>query len=206
MDPKDTAAILNAVADVVHLVRDAKAAVRSNDGLNSEVYLKFFRKIEKAFTQTSIEMKWAQFTTHLDPDTMARLEMVADLLSREIGEPIPAADDLSDLLARTNALIDVTIAASIPQQLKSAILDGLESIRNAIRSFRVRGMAGLVESLGRAASAAVIHESAFAAHRDEDVVKEYLEVLGRLNQIVATAYNLGTFILPAVQKLLSAGS
>jgi hypothetical protein len=206
LNPKNTAALLNAVAEVIHLVRDAKAKVRSVDATNKQLYLKVFGPIEKAFAQANLEMKWSQFLNHLDQGTMARLEMVADILGREIPDPVAEVGDLSDLLDRTNALIDAAIAASIPQQLKTAILESLESIRNSIRSYRMRGFDGLVDTLVRTANSVAANESVFSAYRDDDVVKRFFEVVGILNQIVAGASNVGTYVLPSVQRLLTPGS
>jgi hypothetical protein len=126
IDEKDTAALLGAIADIIYLVRDAKAAVQSVGDLNSDVYLKSFKPIEGALARATLEIRWDQFSKHIDESTMARLEVVADILSKQRPEPMPNSDDLAEVSHRIDELFDITVAASLPQQLKSAIQENLD--------------------------------------------------------------------------------
>jgi hypothetical protein len=206
IDEKDTPGLLGAIAELIHLVRDTKVIVKSADGLNADVYLKLFTPIENAFAHCRLVGKWDQFTNHIDSDTLARLEILSHSLAITIPEPVPDADILAKLLEDVENLLSQTIAADLPQQLKTAIIDNLEVIRNAIRSFRIRGIAGLVESLLRSANSVVINSAVINGESQYHEVKQFLRILRRLNEIVGAASNAKAVLLPAVQYLLSGGS
>ena len=189
VDATNTTAVLEVHTDLLRLIADARAAVASLDDVDGPLYMRPFDQIEKAFANANLEIKWKQLRDQIDDTTMARLELVAETLGRMAPERLADEDELVALQAEVEALYESVVASKLEQQLKSVVLEALDSILRAVRTYEIFGIRGLVDALTRSAGIVLQHEAELRAKSDNENIERFFTVLGRLNEIVALATN-----------------
>jgi hypothetical protein len=173
----DHAAILFGIAETIILVREAKEAISRLEGVNTELYLKPFPQIERVFSNSNLDRPWNSARSPLDAATMYGLQIGSDAVSRVAPEPALTPDDLTAIQEKVDALYDQVIAADLPQQLRSIVLERLDEIRRALKNYLLWGTKGLARAVERAAGAAWVNSELFRAAADNETVMEFFRLL-----------------------------
>ncbi len=206
IDPTDISTILLNISELINLIHLTKNAIQKIDGINHEIYLKPFTKLEGAFASTNFEIGWSSFRGQLDDATMVALQFCSDTLSRQISENEISKEELDALLKEVNELLSMIIKSNLPEEIKSFLIDNLENIRRAIITYRIRGALSLKYVLES-------NIGSFYFHREQidKVIKSgdgatifpvFFRVVDKLNKLVSFAINTKKLASPMINLLL----
>lgn len=206
VESTDTAAILQIVADLILLTADAKEAVEALDDVDHVIYLKPFARIEQVFATANLETNWKSVRDRLDEPTMVGLQFCADTLSRLHQEAVVEQEELDSLLALVDEAFREVMASSLSAELKKVIMQSLEEIRRAVRTYQIWGLDGLKRALATGVGGIFLNKDDFERNKKQSSVKRFLSALGKLNQVVILALNTQDLLGPALQTLLPPSS
>lgn len=205
VEPKDTANLLYMYAQLIQLIRTAKDAVEQVDDVDHSIYLKPFSKLERVFAKANLEGGWQGTRNEIDDATVVALQFCADMLSRERGEGEIDEELLTELSEGVSELLEMVMASDLPDSLRIVLVENLEAVRRAILEYRLRGAEGLRRALETAIGSLIRHSEEMKKYKEKPSVKRYIEILGRLNEVVAVGLKTRELLAPVVKYFLSPG-
>jgi len=130
------------------MLDDAENTIKLNPRLNHGIYLSCFPQIRTVFSPLHLQANRENIAVpHLTAEVMARLEFCSEALRDDWSEVDLEPDELVELAAELNTLIEKVAASEIATALRKALLEALESARIAISLYRVYGAKGLRRNL-----------------------------------------------------------
>src|SRR5690606_37844735 len=141
----------------------------------------------------------------LDEATMVALRFCADTLSRERGEGEVDSDTLAELSTEVSSLLEKVLASEVPDELKVILSEGLEVVRRALLEYRLRGADGLRRALETVIGSLIRHSAEVKKNQGKKTVREYLEFLARLNDVVALSLKTKQLLAPVVNYFIGSG-
>jgi len=199
---EDTVERLHFVAHLLALLRQAKLDVQALPGVNTQIYLKPFSKLERAFSSMNLDASWNNFTSHLDDATMVALEFCADTLSNNRPEPIIDAETLKSLQADVESLIEKITLSDLLPETKLLFLKNLENIRLAILEYRINGSVGLSQSLDLSLGSILRNKDKIDQVGDQEIFPAFFRIMFKINQLVTYANNAKQLLEPIVKHFL----
>jgi hypothetical protein len=206
--PEDTGLLLQMLADFIDVLRQAKVDLERLDDINHDLYLKPLKRVEQMLSHINLEAAWQHGKSFLDDTTMYGLQIAADKLSRVSGYSHVDNKDVDALRAELDELLSKALNAALPAELKALFLRNLESLRQALLAYRIRGIEGLHQEIERSYGSLSLHRDQIkeAAAKDassRDLWKSFFDVIDRLNKLVTFAKNAGELAAPALPPLLN---
>jgi hypothetical protein len=203
---EDIPSLFQALADVQRLVANTRREIESASDLDQNLLLENFSKIEQFVAITNLEAQTAQQESqYLDVITMRDLKHTAIQLSRSSAEEAVSDEELAELSAEIDALVDSARKANIDSELRAVLLEMLESIRHAISRYRVRGAEAFREALVTCLGEMSIFRETLKTHRDQPLVGRFASVLHRTMQFANRANKLLDLVLKAHEMVALIG-
>lgn len=197
--------ILYKVAELIQLVKNTKKTIEQLENVQHEIYLAPFKKIETLLAMGNLEAPWENFVKYLDEATMVALRFCADTLSHQRGEQLIEEDKLLELKVEVERLSEKVLSSELPDILKHSFVENLDKIRKAINDYRIWGIDRLLKSLDLGVGSVFRHGEIIKEERDNEHVKKYFDILGRLNQLVSFAHNTKHLLSPVITYILGNG-
>jgi len=147
VEPADVGEILYRVADVIHLVHDAKkivlTAVRDR---NEELHLKAFNRLENSLSQVNLAATSQSMIVEVNA-SLEGLRFSVDLLSHlDLTSEIDS-ELLASLQSDVESLIDDVVNSDLAQAAKALLTNRLEALRQAILGIRLYGIGHSEEAI-----------------------------------------------------------
>lgn len=204
IDRKDLVSLYRALIDLHTLFDTARRSVEHLEDVNRDYYLKPFDNIEKVITDCDLNQPWGRQKKLLDDITMLTLELASNTVSAEAGKAAISEEDLKELQAETESLLEKVLKTDFSsEELKAVLIEHLESIRRAILAYRVSGTEGLRRAVAGALGALFLHREDVnrAAQQDEEktgIFRRFVSLLADISQIASFGVTIGqlTGLLP----------
>ncbi|KAF0221139.1 MAG: hypothetical protein FD174_637 [Geobacteraceae bacterium] len=168
------------------LVDDVKSRISSLDDVNVELHLSRFPQIEVVVKATNYDVPWDSYKPHLSDGVMLNLAYCAETLSRYDETPIEE-NDLLDLKKDIDELFEKILKAPLDGQLKTVILDLLESIRRSISEYKIRGADGMRKTLAYCMGMIVQNTQLFEKEASKEEVGRFGKIVSRFTTIIELA-------------------
>ena len=203
IEPNDTGTLLKMVADLIDLVRETKASIQRLEGVNQELHLRPFIKIEALLSQLNLDAGWEHWKNQIDETTLYGLQFSADKLSRISGFTHIPNDELADIRSKIDDLFNTATDSTLPHDLKLLLLRNLDAIRLAFVAYRVRGIEGLQEEIERSVGSVLLRQEEIKASKPEErrVWQSFFTLVEQLNKLVTLARNSKELAAPVMQAL-----
>ncbi|WP_428354144.1 hypothetical protein [Methyloprofundus sp.] len=146
------------VVELYKLSQEIQSLIKMNNGLNHQLYLSSFVRIDKAFFPLNLASNWSSVKPHLTEEALTRLQFCAEELSSFYSEETISEDDLKDIIDKTDELFNSLYQCSLPDTLRLTLLEEVERIRNAINMYKIKGAKGLKEALQGTIGAVVANQ------------------------------------------------
>lgn len=187
IDASDLESLLYVHADIIQLVKEVKEDIRSLEDVDQELYLTHVNKIEQGLHSTHYFGAWNTFKPYIDEPTIVGLRFVADTLSNRIGEEVIPQKMLKELLKDVNELQESVLKNGLPDSLRDLIVSGLEDIRRAILTYKLKGAKGLKKALEQSAGSLFTNYSLVKEHINKKPTKDFMGILDKAQKIVVFA-------------------
>jgi len=185
------------------LVEEFPKRIKSIEGLNTDLLLRRYNKVEQATQINNLSASWNNYRQHLDEATMTNLAFCAEELSRyENVRPIDQ-ETLVNFDREVNELINkIQAEESLDPILKTILLDQLTIILRSIQEYRIRGAKGLRESLAYFYGMFFFNHKLFAKEKERDIIKETLGWVWKVTNVTLSAYKLVEIAYDGLKQLL----
>jgi len=132
-----------AIADAVKLVEAAEKVIKNLDDVNKEQYLEPFQHLRRLFRIKDIDSPPGNWLEKINDNIILRLELASNIVSLKEELHDVSQEDLDKLLIDVQDLEEKIIKSTINLDLKSQIIERLETIRLAIIGYSINGIEGL---------------------------------------------------------------
>lgn len=200
-DPADTGVLLEALADLIKLLAEAKSATERFVPGDPTIFLAPFPKVEAMLSQVNLEAAWAGLVPHLDDRVMAGLEFGDHALTAHYGKfPLNSAL-IDDFTTQLSELLQRCLNTDLPDDLKKLFIKNLEALRHALLVFKISGAKGLEDEIDRVLGSLLRHGEEIKTASSEGKAKVFtmavFDVITKLNEAVQIVQNTATLAAPA---------
>jgi len=196
--------ITKGVVELYTLSQEVQRLIKLNEGLNHQLYLSSFSKIDKSFFPLNLESNWNSAKQHLSDEALTRLQFCAEELSKFYTEESLSKKDLEDIIQKTEELFNSLYKSSLPDTLRMSLLEEVERIRNAINMYKIKGAKGLKEALQATIGSVVANHDELKNNSDKniEVLKRLGELIDKLDTFTSRALKLKKMLTKPIRYLL----
>jgi hypothetical protein len=189
------------------LIKETEESLKAIEGL-ADRYFRPFERIRSIPDQSlaALNQDIGGPIRAVTEGDMTVLEFCSERLEERHAEPIIDEAELQGVLEDVNALFDEVKAGDIDPDLKSFILDGLESIRRGIYEFRIRGPLRLKEAIADILASVIMNHEVVRDAEEEESLQKFNKAFSRFAAIVAFASNSVSLLTAFAGPLLGAGT
>src|SRR5260370_3116301 len=192
LDQKATnIALLRTLVQATEALDEVEILVKQIPKVDHQLFLKGLDQLKAGLAAGAANTDFNQWKArYLRPEQIQPLEYCDELLSRHYPEDEIALDDLQRILKHVNEVYESVMASGLNAELKAAILELLEKIRQAVHDYRMKGVYVLKDALASATGELVLHrdevQQAQNSEQKEEVEKVF-RLLEYLDKITANA-------------------
>jgi hypothetical protein len=200
----DVAAVYNKFATFLRLIGTVERRCQSLSDPKAEQFLCAVTSIKEAFKTLNPAALISQVLNHVSNSDMALLFLAADFLDSFKEEAQIDAKTLSEINESADTLATEVAAGNLDSHLKILILDQLDSIREAVRDYKIRGAEGLKKALAESIGIIVLEQNTIAKERHNPFVEKFFDVLSKINTAVRSvelAHKLGDALAQVIASL-----
>lgn len=203
VEPGDTGAILQMLADLISLMGEARTSIQRLEDVDQGLHLRPFAKIQSLLSTINLDATWEHWRNQIDETTLYGLQFSSDKLSRVSGSTQISSDELAEIRATVDELVATVADSRLPTELKALLLRNLEAIRLSLTAYVVRGIDGIRAEVERSLGSILLHQEAISqtAPEDRKVCDRFFKLVGRLGQLVSLAYTTKELAAPAIKAL-----
>jgi hypothetical protein len=199
--PDKEVELVHRLIEVHKLVDEVETALKKIEGIKHELYLKPFSRIREVISFTRFNHNFPDTINKLTESDLTILEFCSEKLSERHIERVVDEEQLKEIQAEINDLLEQVQASTLSDEIKVFILDQLEIIRRAIYEYRIRGIQCLREALQTNLGAVILNRELINTERDRKEVKRFGKIISALASVVTFAADTTT-LLEAVGKYL----
>jgi hypothetical protein len=174
---------------LLKLAEEAENELEAIEELNKDLYLTPFPHIKNTIASTMMHLyaDWNPFQDEFRKIDFRGLQFCSNELSKVSHEkPIEKAI-LEEFLAEVNAFSEDVLASEIHWETRHFILDRLNEIRTAISEYRIRGVKGLRECIGKTIGLMYVNPHLATSPEDDSpkagIIKRFWEYVMKFTKI-----------------------
>lgn len=207
--PRDKArrhgGLLRQIADLIHLQEQAKQALKEGVDGDPSIYLAPFEKLDQVFAKVDLSVRWQNSKQHLDEATLSALAFGNHVLEAKHGKCSLSHEQTIDFIEKLDQLLWDCLNSPLPEPLKKLFHKNLESLRQALISYKISGVQGLEDEVDRLVGAMSRHSAEIRDQEDDKskgFMKSVFEVIASINESIQLAETAAKLSGPAVVALL----
>jgi hypothetical protein len=188
--PSQTIVVISRLLQLKRLIEETEDSLKKIEGLPDR-YFRPFERIRPIPDQSLAALN-QDITGPIRAVTegdMTVLEFCSERLEERHAEPIIDEEELQSILADVTALFDEVKAGDLDPELKTFILDGLESIRRGIYEFRIRGPQRLKEAVAEIIASFVMNHEIAKTSEDQESWERFNKTFRRFVAAVSFAHS-----------------
>jgi hypothetical protein len=195
--------VIHALLQMRQLIDETEQRLRAIEGLH-ERYFRPFGRIRNVILQSfaALQADIQGQMNQVSEGDMTTLEFCSEKLETQHTEPLIDEDQLQAILVDVNALFDEVKASDFDADLKSFILDGIESIRRAIFEFRIRGPERIKEAIADILADYMMNQCAPQTPEERAGLEKFNEAFARFVSLVTFAVHTQKLITIVAGPLL----
>lgn len=183
--------VVSSILQLRKLVDEVEEELRRFEGLDLELYLRPFSRLRYVtrlafLTNNNFYSVLAQLTE----GDMTVLAFCVAKMAELPAEPIITEEQLKELSEDVNALYAQVLESSLENELRTIILDRLQSIKIAIHQYHIRGIVRLREELEKSIGVLVLNEDLIKQSNDREEVKRFGNIVTNLATYISIAANV----------------
>src|SRR5204863_3937544 len=169
-----------------------------------------FPDLRQGILHPNLHVQWGRISGHFSTEALADLEHCADRLADDFPEIEIPPDEVKGLREEVDSFFEAVRSANIDAEFKIVLLDLIETIRQKIAAYEIRGAAAFRESLEASAGKIVFNSKSFEEPVNRAWKDRLVHVLKLVDACYAKAIKYRPLLEQAVpyvtQLLLGSGS
>lgn len=203
--PGDIGGLLRLIADFIHLQEQAKQALKEGVEGDPSIYLAPFKKIDQVFARIDLSVRWGSLKQHLDESTLSALAFGNHVLAAKHGQCKLNSEQAGEFIEKLDQLLRDCLSSKLPESLQKLFQKNLESLRQALISYKISGTQGLEDEIDRLIGAMSRHSAEIRDQVDETskgLMKSVFEIIAGINESIQLTETAVKLTGPAVVALL----
>ena len=193
----------DSLSEVLLRINSCEQIVKRNDTMNQDLHIEQLGRVKKVLFSVR-GTTWREFREQFNRDFMRSLQWAAEDMSNYWDEEVISEENLGNLQANVEDIINRVADSELDAEFKQVLLDGLESVRQAILNYRVTGAEGIRNAVDRNVSSYARHQDDFKkASKTEyqNIIHAYKKIINEVNVAISTALKFKQLAEPATQIL-----
>ena len=190
----DTSTILKMLAELIQLTHSTKGKIENLNDIDHELYLRPFSKIERILSQINLDAGWKHWKNQIDEPTIYGLQFCSDKLNRITNYTKIPNEEIDAIKQSLSDLTDQILKSELDISLKELLIRNLESLRQALISFKIKGIDGIQQELELNLGSIILHKEEIKAKSNESnesiLWSSYFKFLEGLNKTISVAKNI----------------
>jgi hypothetical protein len=201
----DNVALIRALLWAIELVDEVEYLIKGLPDRNHDLYLHAMPNVRNFLVGCTINQGFEQYKTqHLRPEWISPVMFCAEALGRLRNEEAASAEDLARLTTEVDELYQSVFESSLPPDLKSLILEQLETIRRSVHEYRIKGIYVLRRALATTVGEVVLHGDEIRQAREGasgQIIERFMKVISILDKIVSVSTKTKSLFGPLLKYL-----
>lgn len=196
--------VYKSVIELFTLSQEIQWLIKMKEGLNHDLYLSSFERLEKAFFPLNLDTTASVVKQHLTDEAMTRLQFCAEELQGFYSEDSLSEKEFQDIKQKVEDLFNVLAMSSLPDILRFSLLEEVEKIRNSIALYKIKGAKGLREALQSTIGAVVANQADIkaASVSNPDVIARLGELIDKIDLFSSRALKLKRALAKPIRFVL----
>ena len=188
---EDTGIILKMYADLIQLSQTTKEKL---EDIDHDLYLRPFSRIERILSQINLDAAWKNWKAQIDEPTIYGLQFCSDKLNRITNYERISNEEIDAIKLSLSKLTDQILNSKLDSSLKELLIRNLESLRQALIAFKIKGIEGIQQELELNLGSIILHQEEIRSKSNVDNESSlwtgYFKFLEGLNKTIAAAKNI----------------
>jgi hypothetical protein len=188
IEPGNIINIYSHLIRLQELVNEVDKSIRLQD-VDHEIFLQHLPKVRAILTLTNLDTPLSNVSTNLSESVLLALQFCSDKLSKACPERTPSEKEIKELLVEISQLAEHILNSHINKNLKEILSELVESMRQAVAEYRIRGGVGLRQELFYILERLQRTIPLLEKDKDNLLVKKFWEVLSRYDAFTSILVN-----------------
>jgi hypothetical protein len=188
--------ILHRLIELNHLITEIEEKIKQVEEINHDLYLKPYAKIRIVVSPTRLTDNFGSILSEITESDMVIVQFCSEQLKKIFPEKSVDESLLKELLTEIQNLYEKVKDSEIEFKLKNILLDLLETMRQALYEYRIRGFERIEEAIQRLIGIYSLNK--------ENIENSNVEEIGKIKKLLRKFGSLYSFAADTVQ-LLGAG-
>jgi len=168
------------VVALMELGERARAQILELGGPGQVPYLAALDPMLQAIREIDLQRPWSQYISAFHAGTLGQLEICVQYVNERSRYAPPSPEDVQRVLNEVEAAIAELLESDIEAEAKEILLEMLREAENALRGYRIFGIAGLRRAMERTIGASFVHHEVLKRSKNPGVVKRSVRAVGGL--------------------------
>ncbi|MEQ6342921.1 MAG: hypothetical protein M3A44_15080 [Gammaproteobacteria bacterium] len=191
---EDTGTILKMLAELIQLTHATKEKLEKLNDINHELYLRPFSQIERVLSHINLDAGWKHWKDQIDEPTIYGLQFCSDKLNRVTNYTKIPNEEIDSIKQSLSELTDQILNSELDNSLKELLVRNLEGLRQAIISFKIKGIEGIQREVELNLGSIILHReeirSKSISGKESALLSKYFKFIEGLNKTISTAKNI----------------
>lgn len=157
--------------------------------VNPSVFLKHFPTIREILGVSNFSDLWQTTRAKLGEEVLYSLEFCSERLNAVRPEKILTEEDFKRISKEVNDLFALIAKAELPEELRSVLLDTVQTLQSALAQYRIRGVSGLRQELFVVIDRLQRNYSDLSNQKGNPAVQAVFKMLGFWDTLTSVALN-----------------
>ena len=185
--------VLHRLFEVNQLVSEIEEKIKRVQEIKYDLYLKPYSRIRRTVSPTRLTDNFASILSEISDSDMTIIQFCSQELNKNFPEKSVDESLLKELLTEIQDLYEKIKESEIEFKLKNILLDLLETMRQALHEYRIRGSERLGEAIQRLVGIYSLNK--------ENMENSSVEEVGKVKKLLGKFGSLYSFAADTVQLL-----
>lgn len=201
---KDISEVFLIIGEIFTLLKDTKKDILARKFIDEELFINTFNKLERALSNINPFMRTRELIGNFDEATLMGLRFCAEIIAPNYESFDIDEAKLNKILEDIDNLCKQSIDFALPKEMQDIISKNLDNIRNAILGYKIFGSEKIRENVDLTIMQAVRNAERIKEHSDSSLIKNFFDLLSRLDTLLNVASKLNEIIAPILPRLIGA--
>lgn len=201
--------ILHRLFELNHLITEIEEKIKQVAESDYELYLNPFSRIRTTISPTRLTDNFSSILSEVTEGDMVTIRFCSQLLSKNFPEKSADEASLKELIIEIQDLYERINNSDLSYELKEILLDLLETMRQAIHEYRIRGISRLKEGIAEVLGKLILSQD-LVKHSKSKEVTNFGKIVNKFIAIYSFAADTVQLLgageaVKGIKKLLDSG-
>lgn len=202
LDQQDYVALRRGLVAVDQLFQSTEEAVKAIPGVDYQRFLRHFPAQRRGFAKLHLDNNSKSGFSFITEAAVEAMDLCAARLAEEFPEGELTSEELSELANRIEEVFAFVDSSHFEPELREVALDLLETLRQGVAEYRIRGIDGLRSALEESLGKLMLYYKRQSGNVPDEEFGRLWALVVRVETVVSRVFTYGPFLTEAFQKML----